>query len=277
MADLRRRADEGELLDAGVPESEARASLADLRFVNRWLGNRRALLAALRPHLEAGNGRLRLLDVGCGSADVPAYVVRSLARPLLAVGLDLKLLHLRGAPPEVHCVAGDVTRLPFAPGAFDVVTASLFLHHFDARELPPLLRALYALSRRALIVNDLHRARVPYLFGRQRRRRPALDPARLPPARAGGGVRGGRDPGAHRAAFPLPAAGRGAPAFLNAGRWRRPANATWWWRAADPPASPPRCCCASAATTCCWSTRRASRATRSAARACRPRRGGCSA
>ncbi len=47
-----------------------------------------------------------------------------------------------------------------------MVTASLFLHHFDAGELPGLLRELCALARRALVVTDLRRARVPYLFGR---------------------------------------------------------------------------------------------------------------
>jgi hypothetical protein len=46
------------------------------------------------------------------------------------------------------------------------VTASLFLHHFDGSEVARVLAALYALCRRGLVVNDLHRARVPYIFGR---------------------------------------------------------------------------------------------------------------
>ena len=63
-------------------------------------------------------------------------------------------------------MAGDVRALPFAPRSFDVVTASLFLHHFDAPELPAVLAGLWSLARRALVVNDLRRARVPYVFGR---------------------------------------------------------------------------------------------------------------
>ena len=85
---------------------------------------------------------------------------------LLAVGVDLKALHLRFAPASVSGVVADVRRLPFAPGSFDVVTASLFLHHFDAAELPAVLASLFALARRALLVNDLRRALVPYAFGR---------------------------------------------------------------------------------------------------------------
>jgi SAM-dependent methyltransferase len=163
--DLRTRASDPELLDTGVPEAEARASLSDLRFVNRWLGNRGALVAAVLPTLRAAGPRPRLLDVGCGSADVPAHLASRLPG-LLAVGLDVKLLHVSEAPASVSTVVADVRRLPFAPGSFDVVTASLFLHHFDAPELPGLLRCLFELSRGALVVNDLHRARVPYLFGR---------------------------------------------------------------------------------------------------------------
>jgi SAM-dependent methyltransferase len=163
VSSLRSRATEPELLDEGVPEKEALRSLADLRFVNRWLGNRGALLRAVRPHLPPGG---RLLDVGCGSGDVPAFLQDRIPGPLLAVGLDVKTLHLREVPPAVRPVVADIRRLPFPDGTFDVVTASLFLHHFDAPELPVLLRRLAGLARRALVVNDLHRALVPWLFGR---------------------------------------------------------------------------------------------------------------
>jgi SAM-dependent methyltransferase len=162
--DFRRRATDTERLDNGVPEREALASLADLRFVNRWLGNRPRLVEAVRPYLTS-SPRPRLLDVGCGSADLPAAIARE-APGMMAVGVDIKLLHVREGPREVRPVVADVRALPFAAGTFDVVTASLFLHHFDARELAPVLRALFAVARRALVVNDLRRSRVPYAFGR---------------------------------------------------------------------------------------------------------------
>ena len=162
--DLTRRATDTERLDVGVPEGEALASLADLRRVNRWLGNVGRLVRTVRPYL-AQSSRPRLLDVGCGSADVPAAVARS-APQVLAVGLDVKLLHVMAAPAEVRPVVADVRALPFRAASFDVVTASLFLHHFDAGEAADVLRALFAVTRRALVINDLRRARVPYLFGR---------------------------------------------------------------------------------------------------------------
>lgn len=163
--DLSSRATDAELLDEGVPESEALESLADLRRVNRWLGTHRRLLNVVRPFLER-SPEPRLLDVGCGSADIPDRIRRSFSRPLLAAGVDIKLLHLRQAPPAVRRVVADVNALPFSSGAFDVVLASHFLHHFDGAETAVVLRRLYDLARRALVVDDIRRARVPYVFAR---------------------------------------------------------------------------------------------------------------
>lgn len=164
MIGLRHRSREPEQLDVGVEEAEAARSLADLRWVNRWLGGRRALLAAVLPHLAGP--RPSLLDVGCGSADLPSLLVAAKGGRLLAVGLDVKETHLRQAPVTVARVVADVERLPFGRRSFDVVTASLFLHHFDEEKVAPLLASLFSICRRALVINDLHRAPVPYVFGR---------------------------------------------------------------------------------------------------------------
>jgi SAM-dependent methyltransferase len=104
--------------------------------------------------------------VGCASADLTAYLQQRLGGPVLAVGVDIRALHLRDAPPPVRRVVGDARVPPFADLAFDVVTASLVLHHFEEGELADLLRALYRLAARALVVSDLRRATVPLLFGR---------------------------------------------------------------------------------------------------------------
>ena len=164
--DLRRRATDPEDLDVGVAESEALESLGDLRFVNRWLGGRGALRDVVRPHLAASTAP-SLLDVGCGSGDVAAFLARTAPRPVLAVGADLKLLHVQQVPRErVTPLVADVHALPFRERSFDVVLASLFLHHFDGDAPAAVLAKLYSLCRRALVITDLRRAHVPYAFGR---------------------------------------------------------------------------------------------------------------
>jgi SAM-dependent methyltransferase len=171
--DLRRRSREPELLDAACHPDDVAKSLADLRLVNRWLSRRRRLLRAVERHMPAGG---RLLDVGCGSGDVAAYLQARLTRSrpgapargggVLAVGLDRKPLHLRDAPRGVRRVAGDASRLPFRDRSFDVVTASLVLHHFEDEALGQLLRELARVARRAIVVSDLERAWLPHAFGR---------------------------------------------------------------------------------------------------------------
>lgn len=161
--DLSARATEPELLDASLPGVEVRKSLADLRFVNRWLSARGALLASVSRHLPSGG---RLLDVGCGSGDVAAFLDARLARRAMTVGVDVKPLHLREVPACVRAVAADVFRLPFGDRSFDVVTASLFLHHFGESELRPLIGELRRVARCAIVVSDLERALLPFLFGR---------------------------------------------------------------------------------------------------------------
>jgi SAM-dependent methyltransferase len=160
------RSTEPEKLDfEALPPGEIADSLADIRWVNRNLGGLRAFRRVLAPLVD-GDGRVRLLDAGCGSGDVAAAVAAWAPRRIQAVGVDLKTLHLREAPPGVHRVAADVRLLPFANGTFDVVLCSLFLHHFDGAAAADVLRLLYAQARRALVVNDLRRAFVPYAFGR---------------------------------------------------------------------------------------------------------------
>lgn len=165
LIDLSRRAEEPELLDLGVSEAETLRSLGDLRFVNRWLGGTRSLLRALDSLLPA-TGPAWLLDVGCGSGDLPAACLERSPGRVRAVGVDLKPLHLEQTPAGILRVQADARKLPFPARSFDVVTASLFLHHFDGPEAAHVLKELWRVTRSALVVNDLHRARVPWLFAR---------------------------------------------------------------------------------------------------------------
>jgi len=165
MIDLSRRTQEPEALDGVVAEDEIRRSLADLRFVNRWLSDSDRLVRSVRALLEE-TPRPRVLDVGCGSGDLLERIRRDIPGAPLLVGADIKHAHLKLAPPQVQAVVSDIRRLPFAPKSFDLVMVSHFLHHLDDPELPVILTRLFALCRRALVINDLERARVPYLFGR---------------------------------------------------------------------------------------------------------------
>ena len=101
-----------------MPDDEARRSLADLRFVNRWLGNRGAPASrAVRPYLRvaAAAAPRRRLRLGRRAALLRAR--RSPGRSL-AVGVDIKLLHLQAAPRAAsRAWSADVRALPFRAAA----------------------------------------------------------------------------------------------------------------------------------------------------------------
>lgn len=171
-----KRSTEAELIDGSeFSDHEFVESLADLRRINRWLGGRRALFKHLFPMIEAiaatGRKRIRLLDVGTGSADIPTKIVdwaRQRGVQIEFVVLDLNEVAAceaktqTAAYPEIKTVCGDALNLPFADGSFDFVLASLFLHHFETPAAARLLKSFARVASKAFLVNDLRRHPLAY-------------------------------------------------------------------------------------------------------------------
>ena len=168
---------EEELLDAGEgTDEDVRNNLIDLRRINRMLGGTRVVMDALARSVNGNEARrLSLLDVGTGSADIPAEVhrwCRAQSIEPFITALDLSERNLRivrkdfVSGSELSFVRADAMNLPFAERSFDYVTASLFLHHFRDDDVVQLLADFARVARRAVIVNDLVRNLVPYYFSR---------------------------------------------------------------------------------------------------------------
>lgn len=143
--------------DSGSPQ-EIRASLADLRFANRWFGGVSTTCdLLLRVARAAGISKLRVLDVGAARGDIAAPTVARLARQGIAVSfvlLDRSLSHMNG---NRNSVVGDALALPFADQSFDVVTSSLFLHHLEPAEIQQFIEEGLRIARVAVTINDLRR------------------------------------------------------------------------------------------------------------------------
>jgi len=157
-----------ELMDRPVADlSELEQNFADIAFANRWLGG----FAPIRREVRRAGART-VLDVGCGCADVPLRLVRDAARR----GVDLAVTCVDRSPAIIAIarrrtgddrrltfVQAEGERLPFADGAFDVVTCTLALHHFEPDAAVVLLGELRRVARIAPIVGDLDRS-APALF-----------------------------------------------------------------------------------------------------------------
>lgn len=150
---------EPELLDHVSPE-EARPNLADLVRINRRFGGHSVLRKTLE-RVVASDQRFTVLDVGAASGDTARFIQERYARASVT-SLDHSPVNL-GPAPQPKIVA-DAFRLPFARGSFDFVLSSLFLHHFEDQQVVDLLRGFHAVARRGLLICDLERHILPYLF-----------------------------------------------------------------------------------------------------------------
>jgi ubiquinone/menaquinone biosynthesis C-methylase UbiE len=169
------RSRELEHIDKGdyTPE-EYEGCLAELRRVNRWLGDVSALRRSVLPGIERDGAReFTLLDVGAGTGELlreVALAARSRGATAHLAGLELNeraaagLLEESREFPEVTSVRGDALRLPFADGAFDYVICSLFTHHFRDEACVRVLKEMGRVARRRVYCIDLHRHPVAYYF-----------------------------------------------------------------------------------------------------------------
>jgi len=162
--------------DLSITDARLHEALRDLRLTNRFLGGYRSTRTVLRPIFES-HRRLRILDVGTGGGDSLVDLVHYGHRcgcRVDVVGIDLNagavdyarhylddtLSHRMRRRVSVQ--VGDALGLDVDTGAFDIVTTSLFLHHFAGTEAVRVLREMDRVSRMGILVNDLHRHLLAY-------------------------------------------------------------------------------------------------------------------
>jgi len=154
VLDLSARSNETELMDdLSRPDSEFVEAYNELTAVNKHLGGIRAVERFLP------EDTMSVLDVAAGGC----YVGEALAsrRKCRVVSLDMNSRGLKMAK-QSSPVAGDALQLPFADRTFDAVICSLFFHHLTNAECVSVLREMWRVARRIVIVNDLHRNRVAH-------------------------------------------------------------------------------------------------------------------
>lgn len=174
MPDFTRRATEEELMDDHSLANDAlRQNLDELETINTWLGGYAPVLNALerlRPQFPAGRP-LRLADLGSGGGDTLRQVARWARQrqiPVELIGVDASPFMLEYAAakahsfPEISFQQHDIFSPEFQRQPFDIITCSLFCHHFPDDILAPLLAQCKAQASTAVVINDLHRHPLAY-------------------------------------------------------------------------------------------------------------------
>lgn len=171
---LNERASGPELMDDLTLATEAlRQNLDELETINTWLGGYAPVLNALtrlRAHFPAGRP-LRIADLGSGGGDTLRHIAHWARRngiPVVLTGIDANAFMLEYAAakslafPEISYRQFDIFSPEFRAEPFDVLTCSLFCHHFSDDELVTLLRQWQQQAGLAVVVNDLHRHWLAY-------------------------------------------------------------------------------------------------------------------
>lgn len=168
---MHRLANAAELIDGPLDPITLAGNLRDLARVNRWLGGADLSWRALRPLLSPDRPTT-MLDIGTGSADIP----RALIRRARSGGqrLDVHATDVRKAIVDVarvqsaglgglHVALAGTDRIEHPDRSWDIVHASLLVHHLDEDAARALLAEMGRVARRAVIVNDLERGRAWWL------------------------------------------------------------------------------------------------------------------
>jgi ubiquinone/menaquinone biosynthesis C-methylase UbiE len=170
-----KRSYELEHLDTGdYTAEEYEGCLSELRRINRWLGDERALRRSLIAEWRRTKPfEFSALDVGAGSGELLREAARA-AQEMKArarfVGVELNARAAQSiaeesrAFDEISALRGDAFRLPFGDASFDYVFCSLFLHHFREHEIIKLLREFARVARRKIFIIDLRRSAVAYFL-----------------------------------------------------------------------------------------------------------------
>ena len=168
------RTDKEELMDDfSIGGDLLRDTLDKLENINRWLGGNlmtvRALKKVLKNHPK--EQELTIADIGCGHGDI----LRDVAKFGRKNGYKMKLIGMDANPTaiayanelstefsELSFKTEDIFSEEFKNRKFDVVLATLFLHHFKEEQLVSFLGNTLKQTKIAVVVNDLHRHKLAY-------------------------------------------------------------------------------------------------------------------
>jgi 2-polyprenyl-3-methyl-5-hydroxy-6-metoxy-1,4-benzoquinol methylase len=170
MPDFSKRSTEEEIMDNfALPPQEIDPVLKELEVINKLLGGFAVFYDAFKK-IDLQNGD-SICDWGCGGGDG----LKMLAKHFKKQNLQLNFIGVDATPSAVEFAqkanlnyknltfrCEDVLKADFKAKEFDVVISSLFTHHFEDAAWIELITRMIHSSKKAVIINDLHRHPLAY-------------------------------------------------------------------------------------------------------------------
>jgi SAM-dependent methyltransferase len=146
--------------DFSIQDERIDEALNELSVANKYLGGISTSREGLKLLLDGNNkDNISILDIGAGASDILLHLNHKY-RFINFTSLELNkracaFLKLKSMS---NIICADSLKLPLKEEQFDIVHASLFLHHFKEEEIKRLLEALLKICNKGIIINDLRRS-----------------------------------------------------------------------------------------------------------------------
>ncbi|TAH01761.1 MAG: methyltransferase domain-containing protein [Sphingobacteriales bacterium] len=165
MPNFNHRSTEIEIMDDfALPNNQIHPVLKELQTINKLLGGFTVFYDAFKK-VKLQNGD-NISDWGCGGGDSLQVLNQHFTRKnqhLNFTGIDATPAAVEFAQQahqqhkNICFLLADVLKTNFKPAQFDVVISSLFTHHFDDESWVLLIQKMVYASKKAVVINDLHR------------------------------------------------------------------------------------------------------------------------
>lgn len=169
MPDFSKRSSATEIMDDLQGSGEdLHQALRELETINDLLGGNEVTLNGMSQLLEEArtSKTLHIADLGCGSGDTLKLIRKLLNKRKLdgkLTGFDANpnvIAFALGQTPESCRIQYETLNIfsdEFKTRKFDIVTGTLFFHHFTTEQLVAFFGQLKSQASVGLIINDIHR------------------------------------------------------------------------------------------------------------------------
>lgn len=167
---LKQRSYQSELLDSdNIPFADIRQNMAELDFINTYLGGHQITIAGLKK-LLGNRKQIHVCEIGCGGGDNLVALHKWCYKNAIKAnftGIDIKDSCIAFAR-EKRLLANNTNwiisdyRTALLPQKPDIVFSSLFCHHFSEVQLIEQLQWMQYNSQIGFFINDLHRHPLAY-------------------------------------------------------------------------------------------------------------------
>lgn len=146
--------------DFSITDKRINGALTELELINRFLGGISVSKEGVGKFYTPVNSNFnfKILDAGSGSSEI-LLKIRERFKEISICPLDKnqQACHYSKNKNSLNIICGDIFYLPFKKGYFDIVHASLLMHHFSIDELKEILGKLLMLVKKGIVINELRR------------------------------------------------------------------------------------------------------------------------